>query len=72
MEVIVMAAVLGVLFNMLQRGTSPYRPGICMWCPEIVHWNGRDWVHANGRQYAPLGHTSAMHPACPDRSEAIA
>ena len=67
MEIIFVAAVLGVFLNRLEH-RNRHAATICLWCPDVVHYTGKLWVHADGRQYHPLGRTSAFHPACPDRS----
>lgn len=71
MEVIVMAAILGMVVNRLDRRGNPHAAAICLWCPDVVHWSRKTWVHSDGQQYHPLGRTSALHPACPDRSGAM-
>ena len=72
MDFIAIFGFLGWFINR-QEKRELYATRICMWCPQLVHWTGRVWVHQNGSQYISVpsrveGVVPSVHPAVPDRS----
>jgi hypothetical protein len=71
MEIFFLAIIAALVKQVADRNNWVLAPTVCAYCPQGVRWTGKHWIHADGSTWSRLGHTSAQHPAIPDRSFAL-